>query len=153
MRTRREMLKGFLCFSGASLLPIPIRAQDNEQDEPRLEFEWRVPTVHFDTVKGALKFEGEVKKEEGKKGIPAVFIFAGIVLIPYLAKAVLALRREIVHGGVVIDLRGEKVKIQTAKALSSQIILVIDANGEHTLHESQDISDPSQLIKVILSRK
>ena len=72
-----------------------------------------MPIAHVDTVTKNLRFDGTVTKEEDEKGLPLVFIFVGAVLLPYLAKAVLALRRDMVTGGLVIDTRGPEIKIDT----------------------------------------
>jgi hypothetical protein len=62
-----------------------------------------VPIAHVDTVKRNLRFNGTVTEEKDLKGAALIFVFIGAVLLPYLADAVLALRREMVHGGLIID--------------------------------------------------
>jgi hypothetical protein len=121
--------------------------------EQQMAFTWRVPVAHLEQVKQELQYEGQVEREQDQKGLTAVFIISGLVLLPYLAKAVLALRRSMTYGGIVIDMRGPKVAVDTDKSLPASMILVIDADGKHTLYESSEISDPSQLVGVLMSKQ
>jgi hypothetical protein len=95
------------------------------------------------------KFDGEVKAEKDTKGL-VVFIFVGAVLVPYLVDAVLALRREINYGGVVIDTRGSEVVIDNDPRLDGGTLVVITAEGVET-HQRDDIVDPTQLISALIS--
>lgn len=111
-------------------------------------FEWRVSIAHFNSVKRSLKFEGEVKKEKNTKGLPVVYVIVGVVLLVYLAKSILALRRDIVHGGIVIDTRHGKLVVETNKALSGGVIMVVSDNGT-TLYERDEIADPNELVAAL----
>lgn len=74
--------------------------------------------------------------------------FAGVVLLPSLAKAVLALRREIVRGGIVIDTRGKEIDIQTDKKLPGSVIVVITPDGSD-FYEADEIDSLSELVKAL----
>lgn len=150
MITRRDLLKSLaLGAAGVGFWSWLTSAKaGTENDRPR-EFRWRVPTVHFDTVKNELRFEGEITQEKDAKGVPLVFIFVGAVLLPYLAKAVLALRREIVHGGIVIDTRGEKIDIYTDKSLPGGVIVLVTPKGTQ-LYERDEIGNPAELVSALM---
>ena len=105
--------------------------------------------MHFETVKNELHFEGGITREKDAKGVPLVFIFVGVVLLPYLAKAVLTLRREIVHGGIVIDTRGEKIDIDTDKSLPGGVIVVVTPKGTQ-LYDRSDIGNPAELVSALM---
>ena len=53
--------------------------------DQKVPFEWRVPIAQYDIVKADLNFDGTVVKENDKKGLPLVFIFIGLILLPSLA--------------------------------------------------------------------
>lgn len=150
MITRRIFLKQISFYiAGLSYLPNLVIADDKADNQSK-RFEWRVPKANFETVKKELKFDGEIKKgQKDEKGLPLVFIFVGLVLIPYLAKAILALRRDIVYGGVVIDTRHDSIHIDTDKSLSSGVIVVVTPEGTK-MYERDEIENPTELVNVLL---
>lgn len=129
-----------------------LRAAAASADDSPRNFRWRVPIAHLETVKENLRFEGTVTSEKDEKGIPLVFIFVGAVLLPYLANAVLALRREIVYGGVIIDTRGSEIVVGNDKRLDAGVIVVITANGTD-IYERDEFEDPSELVAALLKAK
>jgi hypothetical protein len=149
MINRRELLeKIILSFTVVAFSPWRLFAQSTSGDDRPLEFQWRVPQAHFETVKNELQFDGKIERENDSKGI-LIYIFVGAVLLPYLAKAVLALRREIVHGGIVIDTTGEKIDIDTDKSLPSGLIVMRTSEGAQ-LFERDEISDPAELVGALM---
>jgi hypothetical protein len=153
IHTRRQFLKSIaLGLATIGLWPTLSRSQtDSQKDRPQ-EFRWQVPSAHFETVRQELHFEGKIEKNQDAKGLPLVYIFVGTVLLPYLAKAILALRRDIVHGGVVIDTRGKKIEIDTDKGLPGGVIVVVTPNGTQ-LFQRDEIGNPSALVDVLLKAK
>lgn len=132
------------------LWPNPGLAEGSDQTVTQIR--WRVPVAHLDTVRSNLHFEGTVTNHTDEKGVPLTFVFVGLVLLPYLAEAVLALRREIVYGGVVIDTRGAEIAIDHDKRLDSGVIVVVTRRGAD-FYERDDIHDPTELIAALLKGK
>ena len=150
MITRRNLLKSLvLGAAGVGFWPWLSSAKAAPGNDHPREFRWRVPKVHFETVKNELHFEGKITREKDAKGLPLVFIFVGVVLLPYLAKAVLTLRREIVHGGIVIDTRGEKIDIDTDKSLPGGVIVVVTPKGTQ-FYDRTDIGNPAELVSALM---
>jgi hypothetical protein len=151
--TRRYFLKS-LAIGGIAvgLWPKFLMAENDSGNDQPQGFEWRVPSAHFDTVREGLRFDGEVVKEKDAKGLPLIYIFVGIALLPNLAKAILALRREIVHGGVVIDTRGKKIKIDTDKSLPGGVMVLVTPKDTQ-IYERDEIGNPSALVDVLLKAK
>lgn len=139
-----------LCAAAKWLWPSVALAASTEDELRKLR--WRVPVAHFKTVETNLRFEGTVTSEKNEKGIPLVFIFIGAVILPYLADAVLALRREILYGGVVIDTRGSEIVIENDKRLDAGIIVVITPSGTD-LYERDEFGDPRELVAALLKGK
>ena len=145
MITRRNFVSEIVLLILTVGIPVRVRA---ESEDEVLQFTWRVPEAHRTAVEEALRdpaaqFEG-VAREDSKGA--AVLIFAGVILLTYLAKAVLALRRDIVYGGVVIDTRGQTVVIDTDKSLPGGTILVVGKDSTQ-MFERDEIADPTQLVK------
>ncbi len=80
---------------------------------------------------------------------PASLQRSGPVLL--LADAVLALRREIVFGGVISDTRGPEIVIKTDKRLDAGVILVISSSSTN-LYEREDFANPSDLVAALVKK-
>lgn len=148
MFSRRRTLKCLALGAIGWRVRIGRTAETESALETPVAFEWRVPVVHLRTVEDSLVFEGEVRRQEDAKGVPLWFVFAGIALLPYLARSVLSLRRDIVHGGVVIDTRGDTVQIDTDKSLAGGTIVVVNSQGAE-VYFTDDINDAAELLAVL----
>jgi len=146
---RRRLLGAIVAGISIRVILPPLGSAATAEETPQ-GFRWRVPVAHLETVKDNLRFEGTVAEEE-VRGV-MVFIFVGAELLPYLADAVLALRREIVYGGVVIDTRGPEIVIENDKRLDSGVIVVVTPNGSD-FYERDDIEAPTELIAALLKGK
>lgn len=150
MIVRRKALQiGLVAVS----LPIMLGAEvlAGSQAESTVSFRLRVPEAHRNILRDALPADVEQISDSDVKGI--VYIFVGAVLLAYLAKVIMSLRRDMVYGGIIIDLRREPVEITTDKALSGGVILVIGADGNYTLYDRAEIENPSALVEVLLNAK
>jgi hypothetical protein len=107
-------------------------------------FRWRVPVVHKQTVEDGLRFEGVIEPEKDKKGA-LVFVFVGLVLLPYLAKSILELMRQVEHGGVFVDACGPELEIETDKRMPNGMVVVRSCNDADVKVYRDDIEGPSQL--------
>jgi hypothetical protein len=152
MNPLRRFLLRVVVVGAAAGFASSTRVLAANADETPQSLRWRVPVAHVETVKNNLRFDGSVTNEKDAKGIPLMFVFVGTVLLPYLADAVLALRREIVHGGVVIDTRGPEIVIENDKRLDSGVIVVITPDGT-VLYERSDIEAPTELVAALLKGK
>lgn len=111
---------------------MSIRA--HSESEGKVSFRWRVPSVYYETVEEALVFDGTIEEERGTKGLPLVFLFVGVALLPALIDAIFMLWHELVQPGLVIDARGREIKIDVDSTLPPRTILVCDKTGCQ-LHE------------------
>lgn len=145
---RRRFLEVILIGTIIKLVSPDASLAASDENIPR-KFRWRVPKAYFHTVNEKLRYDGQVTPEKDEKGLPFVFIFVGLVLLPYLANAVLALRREIVFGGVVIDTTGPEIMIKNNKGLDAGIIVVKSSSGTK-IYEREEITNPSELVAALL---
>jgi hypothetical protein len=150
--TRRKFLGISVLGLSTKWYPSSAILAAGAPDETRRKIRWRVPKAHLDTVMKNLRFEGTVEKETDIRGAPLVFVFVGAVVLTYLADAVLALRRAMVYGGVVIDTRGPEIVIENDIRLDAGVIVVISPSGVD-LYEPNEIGDPSSLAAALLKGK
>lgn len=124
----------------------PARAAE-PTDQP-VAFEWRVPANQVEIVRNNLAYEGQERPQTDGRGVPVLVVFVGLALLAYLAKAVLALQRQIAYGGVVVDTRGDPVRITHDNALDAGVILIVGKDGTQII-ERNEITDPAQLIEAL----
>ena len=138
---------------GAAILPLvnwagPTRAAGEQSGEQKVAFEWHAPAAQVSIVRQNLTYSGGETTQTDARGIPLLVIFVGVALIPYLAKAVIELQRQITHGGVVVDARGPMVKITSDKALDGGVIVVVGQDGTTNI-ERNETDGPAALITAI----
>jgi hypothetical protein len=129
------------------LLPRFLKAQPlaaTEEGEP-VTFRWRVPVAHLETVQQSLSYEGRIEREKDTKGA-WVFVFVGVALLPYVAKSILELMRQVEHGGVIIDACGPEVEIDTNKQMPHGMIIVRNCKDVDLKVYWDEIEGPSQLV-------
>lgn len=126
---------------------VPARASSASGNQ--VTFRWRVPSGHFHTVVDCLTFDGEIQEERNTKGLPLVFVIAGVALLPSLADAILTLRRKLVEPGLKIDARGSEIKIDVDSTLPRGTILIVDQSGAK-LYEPGQLTEPAEVVKALI---
>lgn len=107
-----------------------------------------MPANQVEIVRSNLTYEGRELPQTDGRGVPVLVVFVGLALLAYLAKAILALQRQIAYGGVVVDTRTDPVRITHDKALDAGVILIVGKDGTQAI-ERKEISDPAQLIEAL----
>lgn len=126
----------------AAVLPLVswsglARAAGEQPGEQKVPFEWHAPAAQVSIVRLNLTYTGGETTQTDGRGVPLLVIFVGVALIPYLAKAVIELQRQIAHGGVVVDARGPTVKITSDKALDGGVIVVVGQDGTTNIERDE----------------
>jgi hypothetical protein len=150
---RRDILvlAAWATFRLLTFAPVNAAGKQTAENEP-IRFRWRVPTGHYETVKDSLVFDGEIEEERNTKGLPLVFVFVGVALLPSLVDAILTLHRKLVQPGLKIDTRGTEIKIDVDPTLPRGTILLVDASGAK-LYEPDQITDPAELAQTLIGSK
>jgi hypothetical protein len=130
------------------LKPLRGWAADIRESAGSVSFEWRVPVAQYDLVKSNLQFDGDIKTESDTKGLPFVFIFIGLTLLPSLADAVLKVRNKLIRPGVKIDARDKDVKVEIDPSLPKDTILTVDGTGAK-LYDRDEIPDAETLVQTL----
>jgi hypothetical protein len=138
---RREFLAvaGCVSFCLCSLGRVSWSKADNER-----KIYWEVPAELADVVAPNLPMEGV---NADRQGGPLV-IFAGLVLIPYLANAIYDFWQKMYSGGIVIDARGAELIIKSDSNLPGNTILLVGKNGEK-LYQRSEIPDQEVLASLL----
>ena len=153
---RRSFLR--VCTVAAIVSPLILagvpggRPFAAEEAGERVRFRWRVPVVHKRTVEESLRYQGEIEREKDKKGA-LVFVFVGVVLLPYLAKSILELMRQIEHGGVIVDACGPEIEVETDKRMPYDMVIVRSCKDTDVKVYRDQIEGPSQLAGFIEKAK
>lgn len=149
---RRDALRTLVCsalvLAVSKRAPIALARGEEPADQP-VAFEWWVPAAQVDIVRKNLEYQGQETPQTDGRGVPVLVVFGGLALIAYLARAILALQRQIAYGGVVVDTRSEVVKITHDKALDAGVILIVSKDGTKIV-ERDEIMDPAKLIEAIV---
>ena len=140
---RRVLQYGVLASTLLVFRPIPAVSTD---DQP-ISFRWRVPEAHKKTIESDLTYDGTVERAD-VKGI-VVWVFVGLVLVPYLVQAVIKLQRQIQYGGIVIDTRKAPLDIRVDKRLPRGLIVVIHPDGK-VQFERDEVDSPDAIIASIM---
>lgn len=91
---RRDALRTLVCSAmGLAVLKratVALARAEEPADQP-VAFEWWAPAAQVDIVRKNLEFQGQETLQTDGRGVPVLIIFVGLALLPYLAKAILAL--------------------------------------------------------------
>lgn len=121
---------------------------DHSEDQT-MQFEWYIPVNQAELVRKSLVYDGnELLQREGR-GAP-LMIFIGVVLLTYLAQALLAFQRQIKYGGVIVDTRSDPIKITYDKALDAGVIIVV-GRDQNTIIQRNHAVDPETIVRLLRS--
>jgi hypothetical protein len=149
MRHVASILLIVLMMALAGAHGLTPRAETAENQDRRVQIEWRVPTPQLAAVEERLDFTGDRIPERTPDRSPPLFIIlAGLVSLPSLAEAIALVYRELIYGGVIIDACGEKLEIHNDHALPGEVVLV-RCGKDIVLHRWEDLHPP-ELVQAIL---
>ena len=145
-QTRRIVLTGFLVTIFARLFPVKLV---QGQDTDSVDIQWRVPREQVRTVEEELNFEGEITGDkstiEDSKGLPLIYIFAGVVAVSQLARTLLEVYRDLRYGGIVVHSKDGKVLIDNDPRFSSRTLIIIQGD-EVKVIQDKDKPQPTDVI-------
>ena len=145
-QTRRIILTGFIATIFARLLPSKL-VQGQETDS--VDIQWRVPREQVRTVEEELNFEGEITGDkstiEDSKGLPLIYIFAGVVAVSQLTKTLLEVYRDLRYGGIVVHSKDGKVMIDNDPRFSSGTLIIIQED-EVKVIQDKDKPQPTDVL-------
>ena len=148
-QTRRIILTGFMAMIFARLFPARL-VQGQETDS--VDIQWRVPREQVRTVEEELNFEGEITGDkstvEDSKGLPLIYIFAGVVAVSQLTRTLLEVYRDLRYGGIVVHSKDGKVLIDNDPRFSSGTLIIIQED-EVKVIQDKDKPQPADVIDAL----
>ena len=145
-QTRRIVLTGFMAMMFARLFPERlVRGQETDS----VDIQWRVPREQVRTIEEELNFDGEITGDkstrEDSKGLPLIYIFAGVVAVGQLARTLLEVYRDVRYGGIVVHSKDGKVLIDNDPRFSSGTLIIIQGDEVKVLQD-KNRPQPTEVI-------
>jgi hypothetical protein len=140
-----------------SLASLGFHSVAASQDN-KVAFEFRVPTqllveLKKDTNFPQMSVSGDPGSVDPTKGLPLIYIAAGVLAIPELARSLLALYRDFKHGGTIIEVRSGKIVITHDSRLDADTIVVKDSTGKITVHRNRTAATVDEWVKLLGATK
>ena len=147
--TRRVVLTGFMAIIFARLFPeMLVLGQETDS----VDIQWRVPREQVRTVEEELDFDGEITGDkstiEDSKGLPLIYIFAGVVAVGQLARTLLEVYRDVRYGGLVVHSKDGEVIIDNDPRFSSGTMIIIQGN-EIKVFQDKNQPQPTEVINAL----
>lgn len=143
---RRTLIQG----AGLAIAALLIGLRRGHA-EPTAAIVWNVPRNQVPAIRETLDFNGTVTPDShspgNTRGLPLLFIFAGIVSLSSLANALASVYRDLRYGGVVVSARDGRIEINNDPRLSGGTMIVY-GDGVEVFHATPEREvDPSELLK------
>lgn len=147
--TRRVVLTGFMALIFARLLPeMSVRGQETDS----VNIQWRVPREQVRTVEEELDFDGEIIGDkstiEDSKGLPLIYIFAGVVAVGQLARTLLEVYRDVRYGGLIVHNKNGEVFIDNDRRFDSGTLIIIQGE-EVKVFQDKNQPQPTEVISAL----
>ena len=146
---RRIVLTGFMAMIFARLLPEKL-VQGQETDS--VDIQWRVPREQVQTVEEELDFDGEITGDqsniEDSKGLPLIYIFAGVVAVSQLARTLLEVYRDVRYGGIVVHSENGELLIDNDPRFSSGTLIIVQGE-EVKVFQAKNQPQPTEVIEAL----
>jgi len=101
--------------------PLKGHAKENQ-----ISINWSIPSVEVESLKERMNFSGKITPDkttaEDGRGLPLVYVFIGIVSLPYLADGLISAVRKATCGGVIVDNTQPTLTITCNKKLNGMIL-------------------------------
>ena len=148
---RRILLTGFMAMIFARLFPeILVRGQESQS----VDVLWRVPEEQIETVREQLNFDGEITGDtstiDEDRGLPLIYIFAGIFALSQIAKTLLEVYRDARYGGIIVRKNKEgKLLIENDSRLNSGTIVIDHGDEMEIIFRENQQPKPEDIIEAL----
>jgi hypothetical protein len=115
-------------------------AETPGQQDQRVQIDWRMPTPLHAAVSERLDFSGNTTFEQdpNHRGTPLFVVLAGLAYLPSVVEAVVSVYRQVVYGGLIINVCGEKLEIHNDRAIPGGEVIVVRC-GHVEVYRSTDV--------------
>lgn len=148
---RRVVLAGFMAMIFARL--FPERLVRSQESEP-VDIQWRVPEEQIETVREQLNFDGEIIGDpstiDEDRGLPLIYIFAGIFALDLIVKTLLEVYRDARYGGIIIRKNQEgKLLIENDSRLDPGIIVIDQGDEIKVILRENEQPKPKDIVEAL----
>lgn len=102
-------------------------------------------SIQQDTSTEAKALSSQAPPE---KAVPVILIAIGVLAIPVLWNSIEEMARQYYYGGVLIDARSSPPNVTYSKAVPSNMVFFIGADGKYQEFKSMDFSE-ADLVKLL----
>ena len=147
----------FTKFAVISLIVAVFKWTEAYSQSNSVEIQWTLRRDLISDVTESIQFEGSIKpdisSEKDTRGLPLLYILAGIVSLPYLAEAILNIYREATTPGFVIRAGSGTLEIRNNPALPPNVMVIQNGSGVEVrrVYEIPSAASIVELIKAVLS--
>lgn len=117
---------------------------------------WRVPGDRVGLARDAVHFsDGQISADESSiadsKGLPLLYVLAGVVLLPELAKGLVSVYKEWTSLTTVVDSSGGKLVITHDPRGSADVTIVKGANGQVTIYDNRKSFSSEKWLQILVA--
>lgn len=110
-------------------------------------------TLQEDRSYSQLAVKGDATTVDPTRGLPLIYVAAGLMLLPELARSLVALYRDYKYGGTLIEVRNGKFYITQDDRLDADTIIVKDAAGRVSVHRSRNSANMEKWVELLTMAK
>jgi hypothetical protein len=123
-----------------------------EAGEQTVRIQWRVPRAQVVDLREDLQLDGTITPDrttiDESRGLPLIYVFAGLAALPSLVTAIRTAVRDVVCGGVVVEDTGEELAIRCEPSLGVGTIIIRSIDGTR-VERFEEVQDPSSLLDAL----
>lgn len=121
-----------------------------------IAFQWKVPGERLQQAREATKLSvnqiyGDESSVDHTKGLPALYVIAGIIMLPELAKALMDVYKDWKYGSMVIDSRSDSLVIYHDPQGRADTTIVKSRDGTVLLYENRNSFDATKWLQLLLT--
>jgi hypothetical protein len=115
---------------------------------------WQVPGDKLEQAVEATGFPldkviGDESLGADTKGLPLVYVIAGLLSLPTLAQGLVNVYKDFVYGSTIVDASGKELKISHDPKGSADVVILKGKDGKVTMHEGRRAYDASKWLALL----
>jgi hypothetical protein len=136
--------------------PAPQSSPAPTEQAPARQVDWQVPEGDIGKAISASRFRGKVQpaSANAKSRSPvALVVIVGVLVIPYLADALVQVYKNARYGGALVDATGPTITIRHDPGLRGGVIVVKTKTAGTKIVDTGKVEAPAALIQSLLIKK
>ncbi len=151
---RRALMK---CLLG---VPMALAAGRLQAQSPGsaggVTFEMRLPAELLAPLRRSASYSkldvtGDPATVDPTRGLPLVYLAVGVLLLPDLARSLLALYRDFKYGGTLIEVVNGKLVITQSDKLDADTVVIKEPSGKISVHRNRTAANLDKWTELLVS--